>query len=213
VAGAAYTSVAGVDDAGWVAGTYRGDAGGSHAFIRDAAGTITTFDVPGAGATYAGGISAGEVAGTYDASGHSHGFIRDAAGNFTLFDAPDSINTFVYGFNDGRAVGSFLGNDGIDHGFVRDAAGDFTLVDVSWSAGYTEVTGINSLGQLTGDYLDGNDYTSYAFVASLAAVPEPGSLTLLAIGVAAVLGRRFRSSPARPVSREGTEEERTQEGT
>ena len=49
-----------------------------HGFVRDANGTITTFDVPGSGWTLplAGNI-AGAITGVYyDAAFQAHGFVR-----------------------------------------------------------------------------------------------------------------------------------------
>ena len=120
--------------------------------------------------------------------------MRDAAGNFSLFDAPSSTDTFVYGINSGRVVGYFIGTDGFDHGFLRNVDGTFTLIDVPGSD-FTEVTSINSLGQLTGDYIDSNDGSNRGFIATPSvAVPEPTSIALIAIGMAALLGYRLRSS-------------------
>ena len=66
-----------------------------HGFVRDANGTITTLDVPGAGtAPFTGteplSINAkGVMTGFYaDESGLNHGFVRDANGTITTFDGP-----------------------------------------------------------------------------------------------------------------------------
>ena len=68
-----------------------------HGFVRAADGTITTFDIPGAGTgafqgTFPGGINpAGTIPGTYtDSSGVNHGFVRARDGTVTTFDIPDA---------------------------------------------------------------------------------------------------------------------------
>jgi hypothetical protein len=62
---------------------------------RQARGTFTTFDVPGAGTGYGEGTipsginSAGAITGSYfDSKDVGHGFLGSKDGTFTTFDAP-----------------------------------------------------------------------------------------------------------------------------
>src|SRR5437016_1364909 len=78
-------------------GLYNDASGVIHAFRRAPEGTITTFDIPGAGTgpgqgTFAGNINPQEaIAGRYvDASDVAHGFLRTRSGIITTFDAPNA---------------------------------------------------------------------------------------------------------------------------
>jgi len=72
----------GINPAGTIAGAFNDGHNINHGFLRVSDGTVTTFDVPGAGTgpnqgTAALGITpAGEIMGNYvDATGRSHGFL------------------------------------------------------------------------------------------------------------------------------------------
>jgi len=103
-----------------------------HAFYRDSAGNITSFDVPGAGngdgqGTYATGINAaGTIAGYYtDSNSVSHGFVRTSSGTITSFDDPNAgtqsgQGTYAYYINRmGQIAGSFSGVKGQVRSFLR----------------------------------------------------------------------------------------------
>jgi len=97
--------------------------------VRFANGTITTFDVPGAGTDPGQGTLAnaanveGLIAGEFvDANYVSHGFVRAPGGKNFVFDAPGegiqgtsplSINLW------GAVTGSFVDANGVSHGFLR----------------------------------------------------------------------------------------------
>jgi len=75
-----------------------------HGFVRTAAGTITTFDTPGAGTlmetgTFASSIDeSGDIAGfDLDETGVFHGFVRVANGTITTFDVPGAGTTAFTG--------------------------------------------------------------------------------------------------------------------
>lgn len=103
-----------------------------HAFYRDARGSITNFDVPGAGTgenqgTFATGINgAGTIAGYFsDSNSVWHGFVRDPSGSFVTFDDPNAgtgsnQGTFPSCINRfGQVAGTFSGPKGQARGFVR----------------------------------------------------------------------------------------------
>lgn len=79
---------------GDVAGYYYDTNGFIHGFIRNAAGAITTVDVPGNGnhdSRIFGIDAAGNTVGAYfDSLDDEHSFVRSADGNFTTFDPPNS---------------------------------------------------------------------------------------------------------------------------
>src|SRR5438445_1416036 len=85
--GSIKTEPSSINNAGTVTGTYftspGNTIGGSHGFIRDAQGTITSFDVPGSTVTGTWSVAinnAGAVTGYYRDGVGFHGFIRDAQG-------------------------------------------------------------------------------------------------------------------------------------
>ncbi len=100
--------------------------------MRAADGTITKFDVPGAGTgagqgTIPEGIDlAGVIAGNYvDASGVNHGFVRALDGTITKFDVPGAGNgpgqgTIPLTLNPaGMITGYYIDANGVAHGFLR----------------------------------------------------------------------------------------------
>ena len=108
-------------------------------FVRSAGGTITTFDLLGAGTAAFQGTSPstvnalGAIVGiTFDASNVSHGFVPAAGGGFTTFDVPATAShgvpgagtgafqgTFPIGNNlEGQMTGYYIDSNGVYHGFV-----------------------------------------------------------------------------------------------
>jgi probable HAF family extracellular repeat protein len=81
VPGATFTTVAhGINDKGQIVGVFQVEAGGllvDHGFLRDAAGSFTVIDVPGALSTEVFGINdSGQIVGSFsDASFNRHGFL------------------------------------------------------------------------------------------------------------------------------------------
>jgi hypothetical protein len=82
-----------------------------HGFVRDAGGTITTIDVPGATTfTLALGTNeAGQTVGAYvDKKGRLHGFLRDPRGAVTPIDFPGAGATVAWKINAlGQTVGAY----------------------------------------------------------------------------------------------------------
>jgi len=166
-----------INDNGDIAGIYLNTNGTAtnvaHGFIRTAAGTITEFDAPHAGAglnqgTFPAGINAnGEIAGMYfDSNNVYHGFLRSASGAIIEFDVPGAPTnvghrgTLPVSINAGGDIAGIWidATNDVRHGFVRTAAGDFTSFDVS-GAGTASTQGtvplsINTAGSITGFYKD-----------------------------------------------------------
>lgn len=128
--------------------------------------TFATIDVPGAAATAASGINdAGQIVGLFiDGSGQYHGFLY-SGGSFTTIDVPAAAGTEPLGINnEGQVVGWFCSEAldvcetdvfnnhtaGIAHGFLY-SGGAFATIDVP-GAIYTQVYGINNVGQIVGGY-------------------------------------------------------------
>jgi hypothetical protein len=97
----------------------------------------------------------------------------------------------ILGINDhGIAVGYYGDSTGSQHGFLYNTATEsYTFLDnpnMAFNNGVeiTQITGITNSGEITGFYSDANG-VFHGFVAS---VPEPTSVALLGIGLAAVAG-------------------------
>ena len=95
VPGARKTQVMGLTNGGVIAGQYHDSNDFVHAFIRQADGTITTFDdpnIPRNGETFVTGINDdGIVVGYYIGTNAAHGYARSPSGAFVTLDAPASF--------------------------------------------------------------------------------------------------------------------------
>jgi hypothetical protein len=111
---------------GEIAG-YYGDAETliTHCFLRDASGTVTDFDIPGAFTSLATGINNDGVIVGYWMEGNQitvDSFVRDNSGNITTFAAPDNnLGTFSVGINrTGQIVGNWQDSVSlVNHGFIE----------------------------------------------------------------------------------------------
>lgn len=148
-----------------------------HGLIRHPDGTLTTFDVPGAGAgsdqgTGCPGCSLGlnqwgAIAGIYsDANTVNHGYVRSPDGKFTTFNAPGAGTGIYQGtgcysdcpvnLNDwGAITGIYIDTNYVYHGYLRNVDGNIVTVDPMGST-FTFPVGINDLGSITGYYIDAN---------------------------------------------------------
>jgi hypothetical protein len=160
-----------MNPAGAIAGFYVDAQRVAHGYVRAPDGAITTFDVPGAGATpgsFQGTLSAainsdGAITGAYvDAGDVYHGFLRAANGAITKFDVPGATQGTVPGSINpvGSIVGYYTDAMGANHGFLRTSDGNFTTIDGPGAGkGPDQGTFPNSnnpAGSITGEYLDGN---------------------------------------------------------
>jgi probable HAF family extracellular repeat protein len=161
-----------LNDRGTIVGTYAvgsiddPESAEFHGFLRNPNGAVTTVDVPGASATYAGGINdRGAVVGSYaDSDGKGHGFLLDR-GMVTPIDPPDADEdapvgqTLAFDINDrNRIVGVYPDSQGTYHGFLYHK-GRFTKLDppgATDAPGLAETAafGINNRGQVVGQYVD-----------------------------------------------------------
>jgi hypothetical protein len=151
----------------------------SHGFVRNADGSFTAIDVPGAVATTARGVDdSGNIVGTYvtipasttmcspSAIINVHGFVRDANGNYSTLDFPGATNTLLFRIGDsGDITGSYTAavvtveilSDNLPPGspvigFVLFRNGTFTSLDIPYPNASTR--GINPRGDVVGVYTD-----------------------------------------------------------
>jgi hypothetical protein len=214
----------GINDNGAIAGQMTlGAAMPGFVLNGDSLITVNAPTSAGANVVNAQGINNnGLVVGFYvGTDGQFHGFtgnISSAVGGVltgtaltdpTIPSIPGEPGaTFVFsqmlGVNDnGIAVGYYGDSTTSQHGyFYNTLTGKYTFLDdpdAAFNNGVevTQITGINNSGEITGFYSDANG-VFHGFVAT--AVPEPGSLALLCIGTASLLGvqcmRQRRSKAA-----------------
>jgi predicted membrane protein len=158
-----------------------------------AAGTIITFDAPGAGTGPTLGTEplainpAGVITGLYaDASNALHGFVRATNGAMTTFDVPgggtgSDEGTSPRCINPGGVIAGIVIDPGFSavHGFVRAASGAITTFDVP-GAVFTIAQNINPEGVIAGTYLDAS-FLGHGFVRAANGtittfdVPEAGT--------------------------------------
>jgi hypothetical protein len=138
------------------------------------AGTIITFDGPGAGTgsfqgTFALAINpSGTIAGFFlDANFVGHGYVRTADGTITPFDVPGAelFGTAASSIsNEGVVTGSFFDVNFMSHGFVRTTDGTITTFDVPGDGPFGTVpSSISPEGVVTGSFFDVN-FMSHGFV-------------------------------------------------
>jgi hypothetical protein len=145
--------------------------------VRNAKGTLTTFDAPGAGTTSGQGTSCvdcsaplnqfGVIAGYYiDGSNVVHGFVRHRGGKITTFDAPAGASSLGFGcfqdcplgLNDsGEVTGVYADANYVYHGFLRSPWGKITTFDAPGAANGTFPVNINDRGAIAGFYLDASN--------------------------------------------------------
>ena len=103
--------------------------------------------------------------------------------NVTTLYVPGAIDTEAYGIDGGNIVGSYYDSSYNAHGFSYDGS-TYTTLDVL-GASRTYAYGIDG-SNIVGQYYDGSG-THHGF---LAVIPEPTTLSLLAVGVLMVCRRR-----------------------
>ena len=201
----------GINDHGAIVGQYTDSFTGTSPGFVYTNGNFTTLNpVANDAQVFAQGINNnGLVIGFYNTDGvHDHGFLYNTANQtYTLLADPNVANLFLtqfLGINDnGEAVGYYQTNDGSQHGFLYNIETQkYTFMDDPNAAtsgfSITQITGINDSAEIAGFYVDANSGLQRGFVAN--AVPEPGSMALLGIGVVLASGYVRRRAKARPAN-------------
>jgi hypothetical protein len=125
------------------------------------------------------------------------------AGNNIAGDGGDALDVFfngaatVSGGIFGGGVSGSPGNGSKGFSFESSTGGDLTLIGTFQNAPTSPIT--SGTGSFTGTLADNSTPATYTYLVSdgeivltSAGVPEPASLSLLAVGGVAVLGRRRR---------------------
>ena len=133
----------GINNSGLIVGT----SGGSHGYLRDTSGNVTTIDYPGGGPTRLFTINNnGTSVGVSSDSSGSVYFTRDLAGNFHTFTLPAPYNSGslfapIYGINDAGAISGFNGTF-----FILNPDG--TAVSIPAASGTSLAGSINNASQM-----------------------------------------------------------------
>jgi probable HAF family extracellular repeat protein len=200
--GAGGTFASGINERGWVVGSYR-DAdnlsGHYHGFLYNGR-TYTTLDDPlGTGSSYAYALNgAGLVVGRYIDHTGMHGFLYNPnGGTYTTLDDPLADNdTQAYGINSaGLVVGIYFQDSDTPHGFLYNPNGATytTLDDPLAASGFdnpfgpsgTLAEGINAAGEIVGYYADSNgDERGFLYNGGVyTTIDDPGAFDTYAFGI------------------------------
>jgi hypothetical protein len=156
IAGALDTIPLGINNAGDFVGTEILTDGTQPAFVN-LGGTVTTFAVPGATATFAYQLNRSkQTIGYYiGPDGITHGYTRDNRGRLTYpIDVIGSTGTILFGNNDlNWGVGRYTDASGATHGLFFITPDDILTYDYPGST-FTSLNGINQQGFISGYYLD-----------------------------------------------------------
>jgi hypothetical protein len=172
-------------DSGTSVGNFSGTstAGHQQGFFFDNNGQRTeiAYDYD----TYLTGVFGNNVVGYAYGSSQMKGFIWQN-GVFTDILVPGAFWTRADGIYENLIVGSYGDNNGPSHGFLYDGINYFTIdVPDATNTFFRDISGTQAVGSYTTA-----DGIYHGFVAS--SVPEPSSVSLLALGVVVVALRRSR---------------------
>ncbi len=109
---------------------------------------------------------------------------RAGGPTFTTLDPPGSVLTLAVDINDaGQIVGRFTDSAGVTHGYLL-SGGSYASFDGPGSTGFTRAFGINSAGEIVGDYMVGQ--AEHAFRLSgetFTTIDPPGAHGAIAEGI------------------------------
>ena len=140
-----------------------------HGYLLSRNGTATQIDVPFATVTDTQAYSLNnrsEVAGSFSDSVGGHGFVRNKEGDYAQVDVPFSAagSTQLFGNNSrGDLVGCW-GDHGKIHAWLRSGEEFRSFDDPDAQQMYTVAYGINSEGDIVGEYFNPTDKRFHGFL-------------------------------------------------
>jgi len=155
-----------INDRGEIAGFINS---GLHGFLLDRDGTARQIDVPFATVTDTQAYSLnnrGEVAGSFSDSVGGHGFVRNKEGDYEQVDVPFTApgSTQLFGNNgEGDVVGCW-GDHGKIHAWLRSGEEFTSFDDPDAQQTYTVAYGVNSEGNIVGEYFNPADKRFHGFL-------------------------------------------------
>jgi hypothetical protein len=155
-------NVSAMNNSNQVVGYWNNDQGLNQGFVYSNGTVNSTFNYPGAVATYPTAINdSGEIAGSWtDSAGFVHGFVWNQELGFTSFDAVQNTTaTLPTCINASGIVAGFyrIKNGRGDSGFLYDSTSNtVTLLSIP-HANLVEPRGINAQGTVVGDYQVGTE--------------------------------------------------------
>ncbi len=208
--GGDWSSAYGINNAGAIAGYASAGSGVFRGFVWTAAGGMSELGTLGGNNSYAMGINnSGEVVGRASvASGYDHAFLAVEAVMSDLGTLGGG-NSYAYGVNDsGNVVGySSLASGANPHAFLYADGYMQDLNNMLAGASGWELLqayGINSSGQIVGAGLFNGEARAFRLdpihvaspqssISPLVSAPEPGTQSILALGLGSILLLLWRS--------------------
>jgi hypothetical protein len=173
VPGSANVTARAVNAAGQVTGTWYDPVAPfhGHGYVRDAAGTYTTFDAPNPSKTvltqYTNPKSindSGDIAGSYvDSNNANHLFWRNARGRVVTYDISGATSYAALTINNNGVIAGSYWNGSAQVGFTLTTSGKkvVTTFSAPGALTFTLVNGFNFNGTVVGQYWDGSNNHGY----------------------------------------------------
>jgi probable HAF family extracellular repeat protein len=191
-----FYQIGGINNAGQVVGTsFKDSLTDSRAYFYSG-GNVTDLGTLGGKYTWAGAINASgqAVLGSTMPDGRGHAFLY-SGGKLTDLGSLGGLYTTASGINN---AGQIVGNSGAPFLYSNGKMTDLNSLipsDSHWSL--WDATGINNKGQIVGFGINPAGEGSIFLLTPTAEAPEPGSLTLLALGLLTLTTPMWRRA-ARP---------------
>lgn len=200
---APWSAAYGINSGGEVTGTAQRSDGAFRAFVATAGDDVTMLGTLGGRSSYGNAINdAGLIAGAASTvSGYLHAFLWSNGGMQDLGTLTGSANSSAYGINEhGQVVGYSQAAGGASHatlwqnGSLRDL-NELIATDSGWLL--VEARAVNDGGQIVGFGIFNGEQRAFRLdpleSPDASAVPEPGAIAMLLLGLAGIGARRYFS--------------------